>query len=115
MTKPATCAWSVGLEQRERAVQRGEDAAAVDVADHEHRQAGRAREAHVARSRARRLISAGLPAPSQTTTSKRARRSASALEHDGAQLGLELLVERASASAYGRPMSMTWLWRSPRA
>ena len=36
-----------GLEQRQRAEQRGEHAAAVDVADHEHRQAGGAREAHV--------------------------------------------------------------------
>ena len=36
-----------GLEQRERAEQRREDAAAVDVADDEHRQAGGAREPHV--------------------------------------------------------------------
>ena len=37
----------VGLEQRERPEQRGEDAAAVDVADDQHGQAGRAGEAHV--------------------------------------------------------------------
>ena len=37
----------VGVEDRKRADQRGEDAAAVDVADEEHGQARGAREAHV--------------------------------------------------------------------
>ena len=44
------------------------------------------------RSAWRRLISAGLPAPSQTTTSKRSRRSASASRDDRPQLVLQRLV-----------------------
>ena len=47
ITKPAISAWSAGVEQGQRAVQRGEHAAAVDVADHDDRQAGRAGQAHV--------------------------------------------------------------------
>ena len=50
ITKPATSAWSAALEQRQRAEQRGEDAAAVDVADDDHRQAGVAGQAHVGES-----------------------------------------------------------------
>ena len=55
------------------------------------RPASRARPMFV-RSAWRRLISAGLPAPSQTTTSKRSRRSASARADDRPQLVLERLV-----------------------
>ena len=38
MTKPATSAWSAGVEQRHGAEQGGEHAAPVDVADHDRRQ-----------------------------------------------------------------------------
>ena len=51
-----------------------------------------------------RLISAGLPAPSQSTTSKRARRSASASSTTRQQLGL---VRRGT-----RPRS-SWRWAGP--
>ena len=47
MTKPATSAWSAGSSSARVPYSDGEDAAAVDVADQQHRQAGRAREAHV--------------------------------------------------------------------
>jgi hypothetical protein len=41
----------VGVEQRERADERREHAAAIDVADDEHRQAGARREPMLTRSR----------------------------------------------------------------
>ena len=114
ITKPATSAWSSGVEQRERAEERGEDAAAVDVADDEHRQVRpRARGPCSSGRAARRLISAGLPAPSQTTTSKRARRSASAPDHDRPQLVLELLVGARVGVRVRLAHHDTWLWRSP--
>ena len=37
----------VGLEQLERADERGEDAAAIDVADEQHRRVGEPRDVHV--------------------------------------------------------------------
>ena len=71
LTRSRRCsAWSAGVEQRRRCRKGGEDPAAVDVADHDHR-AGRAARARpmFTMSVARRLISAGLPAPSQITAS----------------------------------------------
>ena len=57
-----------------------------------------------------RLISAGLPAPSQMTTSKRPRRSASAPSTTSAQRRLGALVRRRrSRIRHGRPMTITWL------
>ena len=47
ITKPEISAWSSGDEQGQRAVHGGEHPAAVDVADHDDRQAGRPGQAHV--------------------------------------------------------------------
>ena len=89
ITKPATCAWSSASSSASVPNSDGEDAAAVDVAD-DAAPAGRRRGRGPCSSgrRARRLISAGLPAPSQTTTSKRARRSASAPARSAAAASL---------------------------
>ena len=45
--KPATSRWSCRRHERDRAVQRGEDPAAVDVAHHHDREPGRGGQAHV--------------------------------------------------------------------
>ena len=68
MTKPLTRAWSA-TQQGDGPEQGREHAAPVDVADHDDRQPGRRASPMLAMSVSRRLISAGLPAPSQMTTS----------------------------------------------
>ena len=60
-----------------------------------------------------RLISAGEPAPSQSTTSKRARRSASAASAVGSRPGLASWYSAAVITPTGRPRTITWLVRSP--
>ncbi len=63
----------------------------------------------LAMSLSRRLISAGLPAPSQTTTSNLSRRSARQPRTVSCSAGLRSRYESASASATGAPSTMTWL------
>ena len=67
----------------------------------------------LAMSPSRRLTSAGLPAPSQTTTSNRDLRSESAESTTGRSVRFIDWYERASAEAAGRPMTTTWQSRSP--
>ncbi len=64
-------------------------------------------------SRSSRLISAGLPAPSQITTSKRSRRSASASSTSPNSSGLTEWYSAAVITRHGSPFSTTWLVRSP--
>ena len=60
-----------------------------------------------------RLTSAGLPAPSQTTTSKRERRSARHSSTSWSRPGLASWYPTASMWASGLPITTTWLVRSP--
>ena len=60
-----------------------------------------------------RLISAGLPAPSQTTTSYRARSDASAPSTTSTRVSLEDWYEAASCRPAARPSTTTWEARSP--
>ena len=92
MTKPATCAWSSASSSA--SVPKSEAKTpprSMSPTTSTGRPASRARPMFV-RSAWRRLISAGLPAPSQTTTSKRARRSASARATTGRSSCFERLV-----------------------
>ena len=59
------------------------------------------------RSPSRRLISARLPAPSHTTTSKRARRSSKASRTMPARRGRRFMYSSASDSPTARPITMT--------
>ena len=82
----------VGLEQREAAVERGEDAAAVDVADEHDREVGRAREAHVGQV-ARAQVDLGRAAGALADDDVVARAQVGErVEHGRAQHGLEVLV-----------------------
>ena len=90
-TKPAISAWSAGVEQRRRC-RTARRTRRRGRCRRRRRPAGRAAwPAPCSRCRsARRLISAGLPAPSQITTSNARRRSASVAEHALEQRGLQL-------------------------
>ncbi len=66
-----------------------------------------------ARSVLRRLISAGLPAPSITTRSYSARRERRAVSIGGQSAGPRSRHERALSSRSGFPSTTTWLRRSP--
>ena len=59
-----------------------------------------------------RLISAGLPAPSQITTSNRARRSARASSTSGISARLDSWYSAAVCTPVARPITTTWLARS---
>ena len=82
----------VGVQQGERAEHRGEHAAAVDVADDDHGQAGRAGQAQVDDVPGAQVDLGRAPAPSQTTTSCRSARSCRRLQHRARSRGLEVLV-----------------------
>ena len=103
----------LGLEQCHGAVHRCEHPAAVDVADDDRRDVGVPRQAHVDVVAARRLISAGLPAPSLTTRSKRDARSSYASWAAAARCVRPPMNSADEISPAGWPMTTTWLLRSP--
>ena len=81
------------IEHRMRADEARDDAAAIDVADQHHRHIRpRAAKPILAMSPARRLISAGLPAPSTSTRSASLASSRKTIQHDGISCGLIVLI-----------------------
>ena len=113
MTKPAISAWSAGSSTATRAEEVREHAAAVDVADHERPGGRRPARAPCWRCRsARRLISAGEPAPSQTTTSNRARSSARLAVTTSSSAALRRWYDSALTVPSTRPRTTTWPERS---
>jgi hypothetical protein len=82
----------LGREQRHGAEERGEHAAAVDVADEEDGAPACRATRMLTMSCSARLISAGLPAPSTTTTSWAARSRSSAPVDHRPELGLAGVV-----------------------
>ena len=77
--------------------QLGDDPAAVDVADQRNRHVGGLGEAHLAMSPGRRLISAGLPAPSTSTRSASAASRSNAASTAGSSDGASARYSRADA------------------
>ena len=108
---PATSAWSSALSSARRPEERGEDPAPVDVADHEHRAAGRPRDAHVHDVGAPQIDLGRTARPLADHGVIRAPQLLQAL-HDGPEQRLlppAVVAARAQSRPPACPCSTTWL------
>ena len=95
MTNPRTRRRRSAGQELDGAEEVGEHPATVDVADHDRRRSRPASaRPRLTRSPSIRLISAGLPAPSQDDHVEATPQIGQRIEHDAAQLGLGRLDSR---------------------